>query len=235
MRKEEEMRATQAAFHQSEITLGGEAFLADPSGALYAPDYRALIVADLHFEKGSSFARKGQLLPPYDTKATLACLGAVIARFDPKLVIALGDSFHDNDGPNRLSAPEREMLAHLRAGRDWVWISGNHDPDLPAHVEGLRAEVWTLGAARLRHEPAPKQSGPEIFGHLHPVAVLGGRRRAFVTDGARLAMPAFGAYAGGLNLHHPALANLFSGRRVAHVLSNAQIFPVCVTRCARGA
>ncbi len=216
---------------QGGLQLAGAWLLPDLSGALYAADARALIVADLHLEKGSAFARRGALLPPYDSAATLARLSAAIARYAPKLVVALGDSFHDSEGPLRLGADERATLAALQAGRDWLWISGNHDPVLPALAGGERADVWRLGPLTFRHEPTPGRADGEVAGHLHPVARVGGRRRAFVTDGSRLVMPAFGAYAGGLSLHHPALARLFSGRRIAHVLGHDRVYAVCASRC----
>lgn len=215
------------------IEVAGAGLIPDLSGALYAPEARALIVADLHLEKGSAFARRGQLLPPYDTAATLARLAAAVARWSPRLVVALGDSFHDSDGPHRLGAEDFSTLAALQAGRDWLWVSGNHDPVLPARAGGDRAGDWRLGPLTFRHEPstgAGRFAG-EIAGHLHPVAVIGGRRRAFVTDGKRLVMPAFGAYAGGLSLRHPALARLFSGRRIAHVLGRDRVYAVCASRC----
>ena len=215
----------------SAIEVAGAALTPDPSGALYAPDARALIVADLHLEKGSAFARRGQLLPPYDTAATLARLAQAIARWSPGLVVALGDSFHDSAGPDRLGAEDFSALAALQRGREWLWIAGNHDPDLPARAGGDRAAEWRLGPLAFRHEPARGRATGEIAGHLHPVALVGGRRRAFVTDGHRLVMPAFGAYAGGLSLHHPALAGLFSGRRIAHVLGHERVYAVCASRC----
>lgn len=213
------------------IEVAGVALVADLSGALYAPAARALIVADLHLEKGSSFARRGALLPPYDTAITLARLSDAIARLRPRLVVALGDSFHDSDGPNRLGAADRAALAALQAGRDWLWVSGNHDPALPACAGGDRDAEWRLGPLVFRHAPTPGRADGEVAGHLHPVAVVGGRRRAFVGDGRRLILPAFGAYAGGLNLRHPALAGLFAGRRVAYVLGRDRVYAVCASRC----
>ena len=115
-------------------------FLADLSGALFWEEQSLLVVSDLHLEKGSSFAARGVLLPPYDTVATLSRLAAVIARHDPRMVIALGDSFHDRDAHERLSAPDREALAAMQARRDWIWISGNHDPALPSDLGGVVAE-----------------------------------------------------------------------------------------------
>ncbi|MFO1117487.1 MAG: ligase-associated DNA damage response endonuclease PdeM [Beijerinckiaceae bacterium] len=216
------------------LTVAGAELALDHLGALYEPRAGALIVADLHLEKGSSFARRGMLLPPYDTAATLARLAAVVMRWRPRVVIALGDSFHDVQAPERLGAGDLEKLASLQAGRDWIWISGNHDPEIPATVGGERANEMRLGPLTLRHEPA-RQAHGEIAGHLHPVAVIGGRRRAFVTDGFRALAPAFGAYAGGLNLHNPAIARLFSGRRIAHVLGRDCVYAVCASKCAAGA
>lgn len=214
------------------IVVAGVTLLIDPLGALFEPKSRALIVSDLHLEKGSSHARRGQMVPPYDTAATLMRLNAAVARTRPALVIALGDSFHDNDGPNRMSEEDGARLAAMQSGRDWVWISGNHDSNLPEHIGGKRHAEFRLGPLTLRHEPSARAAEGEIAGHLHPVAVLGGRRRAFVTDGARVVAPAFGAYAGGLNLHNPAIAGLFSGRIVAHVLSKDNVYTVAASSCS---
>lgn len=175
------------------------------------------------------------MLPPYDTTTTLMRLTAAIARRRPRLVIALGDSFHDCDGPDRLAPEDCARLAALQAGRDWVWIAGNHDPELPDHVGGERYGEFRLGPLVLRHEPSAQGAHGEIAGHLHPVAVLGGRRRAFVSDGTRAIAPAFGAYAGGLNLHNPAIARLFAGRVIVHVLGKDRVYAVAASRCAAGA
>jgi len=217
------------------LVVAGQRLVPDPSGALYEPRTGALIVADLHLEKGSSFARRGMLLPPYDTAATLAWLTQVVMRVRPRAVIALGDSFHDRDAGERLSEDDATRISALQAGREWIWIAGNHDPQISARVGGERHEEMRLGSLTLRHELSARESHVEIAGHLHPVAVIGGRRRAFVTDGARLLAPAFGAYAGGLNLHHPAIARLFSGRRIAHVLGRDAVYAVCASKCAAGA
>lgn len=216
------------------LVVAGQRLVPDPSGALYEPRTGALIVADLHLEKGSSFARRGMLLPPYDTAATLAWLTQVVMRVRPRAVIALGDSFHDRDAGERLSEDDATRISALQAGREWIWIAGNHDPQISARVGGERHEEMRLGSLTLRHEPSARESHGEIAGHLHPVAVIGGRRRAFVTDGARLLAPAFGAYAGGLNLHHPAIARLFSGQRIAHVLGRDGVYAVCASKCAAG-
>lgn len=214
------------------IHLAGVALHADAAGALIHEEERALLVADLHLEKGSAFARRGQFLPPFDTAATLARLAALVMRYRPRVVVALGDSFHDRFGFSRMSEADRDALAALQAGRDWIWIFGNHDPVLPDIAGGERHADYALGALTLRHEPAADSEAGEIAGHYHPVAIISGsRRRCFVADGARIVMPAFGAYAGGLNLHDRAIATLFSGRRIAHVLGRDRVYAVCATKC----
>ena len=158
--------------------LAGVTFLADLSGALLWAAERLLVVSDLHLEKGSSFAKRGTLLPPFDTAATLSRLAAVIGRHDPRTVIALGDSFHDRDAHLRLSDADRLQLATLQTGRDWIWISGNHDPALPRDIGGTVAEINAIGAITFRHEPTHGRAPGEIAGHLHPVA------RVFATSGS---------------------------------------------------
>ncbi|GLK77977.1 metallophosphatase [Methylopila jiangsuensis] len=196
------------------LTVSGTALVADASGALYEPASGALIVADLHLEKGSSFARRGQMLPPYDTRTTLGRLSALLEIYRPRAVIALGDSFHDGGGPARLAEADRERLAALQAGRDWIWIAGNHDPEPPAGCGGEAHGEMRLGPLTLRHEPVAGPAPGEIAGHLHPAAKVSVRgrslrRRCFATDGARLVLPAFGAYTGGLNVRDAAFASLF--------------------------
>jgi hypothetical protein len=218
----------------SEIAVAGGAATLDLSGALYLSGHDALVVADLHFEKGSSFARRGSLLPPYDTRETMAALALAIERYAPKTVIALGDSFHDLDGPDRLLDDDRAALARLQAGRAWVWITGNHDRTLPPSIGGEVVEELTLGNLVLRHEPAAVSgAGPvrELAGHLHPVGKVvmrgrGVRRRCFVTDGERCLLPALGAYAGGLNACDPAIRSLFPKGFTAHLIGEGRIFAI---------
>ena len=221
----------------SALIVGALTFLADPAGTLFHEGESTLLVADLHLEKGSSFARRGMLLPPYDTGATLAALADVLARYQPRRVIALGDSFHDPYAASRLSAQDLATLATLQAGRDWLWLTGNHDPLPPEGLAGdVSAEVQ-LGPIALRHEPRQGVGTCEIAGHLHPVARVVGttgstRRRCFLTDGLRCIMPAFGAYAGGLNIHHPAYAPLFGARsRTVHALGRDRVYAVPHERC----
>jgi hypothetical protein len=218
------------------LHLGAASFVADPMGALYWPEERMLVVADLHLEKGSAYARRRVFLPPYDTAMTLAALAALIARYAPRTMIALGDSFHDSDGGARLPAQYRAALHQLQLGRTWIWIAGNHDPHLPLDLGGARHDELSLGGMIFRHEPTAG-TGLEIAGHLHPVARVVGRagsvrRRCFVSDGRRCVLPAFGAYAGGLNLHDPAFAPLFSGgERFAHVMGRERVYKVSHRQC----
>ncbi|MEM7222287.1 MAG: ligase-associated DNA damage response endonuclease PdeM [Pseudomonadota bacterium] len=207
-----------------EIRLNGERLLADPSGALVWPERRLLAVADLHFEKGTAFAERGRLLPPYDTAATLRALSDAMERHRPDTVICLGDSFHDQGAGERLDPGDGQVLATLTQGRDWIWVAGNHDP-LPPEAWGGRVESEVaLGALTFRHEAenAALVAG-EVSGHFHPKAAvrLRARRltaRCFVTDGRRLILPAFGAYTGGLDVLDPAIAGLFRKGFAIHLL-----------------
>lgn len=218
-------------------TVAGIALATDCLGALYWPEQGALIVADLHLEKGSSFARRGQLLPPYDTTETLARLARLVAHYAPRIVIALGDNFHDGGGPNRLSAHDRASLSALQRGRDWIWIAGNHDPDPAEGIGGTFSEMLSLGALTFRHKPSADAPEGEIAGHLHPVARVAQRgravsRRCFATDGKALVMPAFGAYAGGLNIRDRAFAAVFGARQFkAHMLGEDRLYAFAVSRC----
>jgi len=221
-----------------EIVVAGTTLVADCAGALYWPQESVLAVADLHLEKGSSFAARGVLLPPYDTGATLGRLAALLVRYAPRRVIALGDSFHDGDGPARLAPRDRAALSALQLGRDWVWITGNHDPDPADAADGIGgtfARTLAIGTLSFRHEPTGTDG--EIAGHLHPVARVRARgrsmsRRCFAGDGGRLVMPAFGAYAGGLNIRHRAFAEIFGTLAfTAHMLGERRIYALAAERC----
>ena len=159
----------------SEIAVAGVALVADCAGALYWPEEGALLVADLHLEKGSSFAARGVLLPPYDTAAALARLARLIAAYAPRVVIALGDSFHDGAGPARLGDGDRAALGALQRGRDWIWITGNHDPQPADGIGGSFGGALALGPLVFRHQPTG--AAGEVAGHLHPVARVSGRGR----------------------------------------------------------
>jgi DNA ligase-associated metallophosphoesterase len=217
------------------MTVAGVTLVADLSGAFFWESERLLVVSDLHLEKGSSFAARGVLLPPYDTVATLSRLGAVIARHDPRTVIALGDSFHDRDAHQRLSAPDREAITALQVRRDWIWISGNHDPALPSDLGGAVASEVAIGSIAFRHEPTG--AAGEIAGHLHPKARVTTRgrtmeRRCFASDGMRAVMPAFGAYTGGLSIRDAAFARIFQTPGfMAHVLGDNRMHAISASRC----
>jgi DNA ligase-associated metallophosphoesterase len=219
-----------------EIVVAGESLLADCNGALYWPREGVLAVADLHLEKGSSFARRGVLLLPYDTAATLGRLALVVTRYTPRVVIALGDSFHDDDGAGRVAVADRTALAALQRGRDWIWIVGNHDRR-PADGVGGCAGAIAIDGLMFRHEPTGTEG--EIAGHLHPVARASRRgqtvsRRCFAADRTRLIMPAFGAFAGGLNVRHRAFADIFGTLAfTAHLLGEGRLYALAASRCLR--
>jgi DNA ligase-associated metallophosphoesterase len=220
-----------AGFTPALIGVAGVVLEAFPEGVLWWADRRMLIIADLHLEKGSSYARRGQLLPPYDTTETLHRLGRLMARLDPAVVIALGDSFHDDGGAARLGTRDRHDLRALQRGRDFVWIAGNHDPGRPHGLDGIYADELAVGPIVFRHEPRPGAVG-EIAGHLHPSARVAGRgksvrRKCFAGDGHRLVLPAFGAYAGGLNVLDRAFAGLFAAATFrAFMLGGERVYPV---------
>ncbi|MEI9929048.1 MAG: ligase-associated DNA damage response endonuclease PdeM [Rhizomicrobium sp.] len=211
------------------ITLNGERLMLDASGALWWPARGMLVFSDIHLEKGSSFAMRGQMLPPYDTRAALKRMRAVVARYRPKTIMSLGDAFHDRDAAERLDQDERAMLAGLSHSADWIWITGNHDPAPPSWLGGEIVEEYRLGGLIFRHEPSVFFQPGEIAGHLHPcttVTMRGRslRRRCFVADGARMVLPAFGAYAGGLDLWEPAIHSLFQGAFGAYVLGQERVY-----------
>jgi len=218
------------------IGLAGLDFIPDLSGALYAPDFKALLVADLHLEKGSSIARRRVHLPPYDTRSSLSQLLAVIAAAKPEQLIFLGDSFHDGGARDRIDATDLATLRAITAERRTIWITGNHDPSPPEDIGGaIMAEV-ALGPVTLRHEPGPlAQDETEIAGHLHPAASVAQRGRhircrCFIADSHRVVMPAFGSYAGALNISAEPFERLFTefnvwmlGVRAIHRLSRARV------------
>lgn len=205
-----------------------------PEGALWWPDEQTLIVSDLHLEKGSSFAARGQMLPPYDTSATLAVVEDLVRRFSPQRVISLGDSFHDRKAETRMDEADCVRVRALTAATDWIWVEGNHDPDPPEHLGGSPAKVLHMGEIVFRHEPTG-ESG-EIAGHLHPCAkvlsrVRALRRRCFVTDGERLIMPALGAFTGGLNVLDDAYDPCFpEGGMMVFAMSREAVIPISPKR-----
>lgn len=215
-----------------EIAVAGERAVCDPSGALFLPTDRLLVVSDLHLEKGSSYARRGSMLPPYDTAATLTQLAAVVARHQPATIISLGDSFHDAGGAGRMPEVFRERLLSLMAGREWYWISGNHDPAAPEGLPGHWVEELALGGLVFRHEPSKSGAQGEIAGHLHPGARIvrrgrSVRRACFACDSARLVMPAFGSLTGTLNILDRAFAGIFRRDALtAYMLGANRVYPI---------
>ncbi|HZP09330.1 ligase-associated DNA damage response endonuclease PdeM [Methyloceanibacter sp.] len=217
---------------RSRIRVCGHVMRPLAAGALYWEDEDTLLVADLHLEKGAAFAALGMLLPPYDTRTTLQRLEKVINAVRPGRVVALGDSFHRSEGAARMADDDLALLTSLQKGREWYWICGNHDPHLPASIGGTICTTLTICGITLRHEPSATVAEREIAGHLHPVARIARRgavirRRCFATDGNRLVMPAFGAYAGGLNVLDRAFGDLFLRHRLeAWMMGRADVYPV---------
>ena len=211
--------------------VNGERLLLDCAGAAFWPAEQTLVLADIHLEKGSSLARFGALLPPYDTRTTLKRIIALLDVYRPTRVVALGDSFHDVDAAERLDEDERSMLSAAVARTDWVWIEGNHDPHPPAWLGGKVTSELAVGGLVFRHEPSPAAQPGEIAGHLHPCATVTRhgqslRRRAFAADSLRLVIPAFGAYAGGLDVLDDAIAGLFAGAFAAYMLGGRRVYAV---------
>ena len=214
------------------VNLAGAAVRLDHAGVLHWPDEELVVVADLHLEKGSSNAVRGRFVPPYDTRATLSALAAVMDRLRPRRLIALGDSFHDRRAEGRLSPADQERLTAMVAAVDWIWITGNHDPEPPRGLGGTTLDTVAIGPLVFRHEPSKSDATGEVAGHLHPCARVGVRgralrRRAFALDGRRCVLPAFGAYTGGLNLLDPAWKGLFDrARLIAWMLGETRVYPV---------
>ena len=209
------------------LHLQGERLMLDPAGALFWPAEGLLAVSDLHLEKGTSFAGRGMLLPPWDTRVTLDRLALLLRRWRPRVVVAVGDSFHDRGGAGRLSAADGARLHLMTAQAAFIWVLGNHDP-APQGLEGVYADEYVAGPLAFRHQATARASG-EVCGHHHPKAVApvrGGTvsRPCFVTDGRRLMMPAFGAYTGGLDVRDPAIARLFPRGGTALLLGRDRLF-----------
>jgi uncharacterized protein len=212
-----------------EAEFNGQRLIFDPLGALVLPDHGLLCVSDLHLEKGAAYARRGQMLPPWDTLATLRLLEAVIARHNPSVVVSLGDNFHDRRGADLMPGEYRSYLESLMSGREWIWITGNHDPDGVGTLSGTQADSLHVAGLTFRHEPGAVCEAGEIAGHLHPAATLvrrsrGVRRPCFALDARRLIMPSFGVMTGGLDLDHRAFNGLFEKDKLtAHLLSQGRV------------
>jgi DNA ligase-associated metallophosphoesterase len=212
-------------------TVAGAEALLRCSGALWLAAERVLVVADLHLEKGSSYAARGQMLPPYDTRETLKRLAAEVTALTPAVVILLGDTFHDRKSESRLAADDADALRALSRGRTLIWVVGNHDADGPRALPGETADELTVCGLTLRHEPHSGLQPGEVSGHLHPAARVKAtrgsvRRRCFITDAERLILPAFGAYAGGLNVRDQAFAGFFARPPIIGALGAARVHAV---------
>ncbi|MEO1744903.1 MAG: ligase-associated DNA damage response endonuclease PdeM [Pseudomonadota bacterium] len=215
-----------------ETRFSGEPVLLDPAGVAYFPQTRLLVVSDLHLETASSFARKRIFLPPYDTPATLARLTALVAKYDPAMVVSLGDSFHDEHASQRISAQTQATIEAMAIGREVIWVTGNHDPLPPENCPGDAVGELAIGGVTLRHIAQPTHREAEISGHYHPAAVLRGRgkairRNCFACDGRRMIMPAFGVFTGGLSIAHPDVWPLFDPARFcAYMLGSDKVYPI---------
>lgn len=225
-----------AASERWPIAFGGVQLEADRSGALWWPTEGTLLVADLHLEKGSGYASRGQMLPPYDSGKSLARLAELVATHNPSRVVCLGDSFHDGEASRRLPDAYRAILCRLVDGREWVWVRGNHDPSPPDDLGGTAVLETEIAGLVLRHE-ARSRVRPEISGHFHPKASVRVRYhrvtgRCFVFDERRLILPAFGAYTGGLSVRSPEIKQLFGADAHVVVIGARRMFGFPLDRLA---
>ena len=224
--------SAQSKYRSHYISLSDITLVADMTGALYWPSKSMLIIADMHLEKGSSFAVRGQLLPPYDTRDTLLRLAQVINFYQAQTIVALGDSFHDKKAFDRIGREDLEILRQIQIGRNWIWIRGNHDPQICSAAGGECLKELLIQGLTLRHEPNPVKGKHEIAGHMHPVAKLklyghSLRLSCFVLNQTRLVMPAFGSYTGGLNVLDPAFIPLFGNDElVVWVQGEQGLYPI---------
>lgn len=214
------------------FTFRGENLLLDPAGVLVWPRLSLLAVADLHLEKGSSCAARGQLVPPWDTHTTLARLAALVARHAPITLVAVGDSFHDAHAATRLSPADHAALAAIGHATRLVWVRGNHDPLPPQGVSGEACKSFAAEGLLFRHQAHAKQGEAdpgEISGHFHPKARVATRageitRPCFMTSEHRIMLPSFGAYTGGLEVRSPAIARHYRQGGHAYLLGRDRVF-----------
>jgi DNA ligase-associated metallophosphoesterase len=210
----------------------GETLLLDSAGALVWPRLSLLAVADLHLEKGSACAGTGQLVPPWDSQATLDRLSGLVARHAPQTLVAVGDSFHDAQAATRLSAADRGVLASIGRATRIIWVRGNHDPHPPGGVPGEACALFEAAGLLFRHQALRElnaDSPGEVSGHFHPKARVATRageivRPCFMTDGDRIMLPSFGAYTGGLDVRSPAIARHYRQGGHAYLLGRDRVF-----------
>jgi DNA ligase-associated metallophosphoesterase len=229
--------STNTARKSLEIEVTGEMLSMRACGALWWADAGVLVVSDLHLEKASAYAARGQMLPPYDTRAVLRRIAALVAELKPATVISLGDSFHDRRARPRMAADDVEAVRALTSAADWVWVEGNHDPSPPDDLGGRITRELRLGPLTFRHEPTPGSRG-EIAGHLHPCARVisrgrSVRSRCFASDGEQMVMPAYGALAGGLNVLDDAFAALFPRGLIVGVIGRDGVYAAGADRLVR--
>lgn len=224
------------------LSFAGETLVPMACGALHWPAQAMLVVADLHFEKASAFARRGRFLPPYDSQDTIGWLIDALALTGAQRVVCLGDSFHDRGGPARLPPGPAAALTMLTHDLDWLWITGNHDDDTAGAMGGRVVGEAHIGPLWLRHEAVPGAGEPELSGHFHPkVAVMGrGRRivrRCFALGETKLILPAYGAFTGGLDIADAAIMAVLAGPVTALVPEAGRLlrFPVARVRSPVGA
>lgn len=221
-----------AAFRAEQVFyFADRALVALPDHALWWPERRALLAADLHLEKASWYAATGQFLPPYDSRATVARLAALADAVDAAAIFLLGDSFHDPAGVHRLCDAARAGLERIAARRRLVWVAGNHDGLAGGAVAGECVDEVECDGIVLRHHSDPADPRPEISGHFHPKArvVVRGRavvRRCFVTGPNRLILPAFGALAGGLWAEDPAIRSVIGAPAAATIATQRRLIHI---------
>lgn len=216
------------------IHLAGERLMLDPAGALIWPATAMLVVSDLHLETGSSFARRGMLLPPWDTRATLERLTLLLRRYRPRIVVALGDSFHDKHGAQRLAEAEQRRLNAMTEAHRFIWVAGNHDPSPAPGIGGAWVETFETNSLLFRHVAAEGAAPGEVSGHYHPKASAPARggaitRACFVADARRIILPAFGSYTGGLDVRDPAIMRLFPRGGRIFLLGKERLFSFALT------
>lgn len=215
------------------LSFAGHKFEIVAPAALFWPAENALLIADLHLEKASFYARQGQMLPPYDSRATLKEIATLLSQTAAERIFCLGDNYHDQQGEKRLENEAAQTLQELTNQVDWVWITGNHDPDVSG-LWGGRVVTEHIGhGLALRHQATTKPDFPELSGHYHPkirVKVRGRHvsRRCFVAGKNNLILPAFGALTGGMAANDPAIEKVIGGPAdaVVGLASKALRFPL---------